>query len=211
VYQTIYLRFSEVVYFFLLSGAIAAFAYRRAILRHSLFRQLALACSFLYLLVLLNFTLFPLSLTIPPFYRPLSSLLGAALPFTDLYPLLVEHGVVQPWTIVRNIAGNIILFMPLGMLMPLLREVSLPGVVKSAFLISLSIELIQLAVAAIGGTIRIVSSDDIILNVAGAILGFAILWAVRSRLFARTRSSSAHPDTEREHRYQVENPNNQPE
>ena len=121
MYHTLYLRFGEVLWLFLLSGAMAAFGYRRAILRQNVVWQLALLLAFIYLLLLLNFTLFPLSVSIPPFYRPLPSLLGAALPFTDLYPLLVNPGALHLSTLLRNIGGNIILFMPLGILLPLLR------------------------------------------------------------------------------------------
>ncbi|MCR2045326.1 VanZ family protein [Anaerosalibacter massiliensis] len=72
---------------------------------------------------------------------------------------------------VSNILGNIIAFMPLGFLLPLLKErlKELKKIFKIAFIISLTFEVIQL-ITGLGQF----DVDDIILNVLGGVLGFLI-------------------------------------
>jgi glycopeptide antibiotics resistance protein len=73
----------------------------------------------------------------------------------------------------RNTLGNIALFLPLGILLPLLgdRYRSLIRVVLVASCLSLSIETIQFLLRFIGNP-RAVDIDDVILNTLGACLGF---------------------------------------
>ena len=75
----------------------------------------------------------------------------------------------------RNTLGNIALFLPLGILLPLLfaRLRSLLRVLTIAFCLSLSIETIQFFSRFIG-SLRAVDIDDVLLNTLGACLGFAI-------------------------------------
>jgi glycopeptide antibiotics resistance protein len=174
MYRTLYSPFAELLWLFLLLGVLLSFIFRRSILRRTLRQQLALLIFYFYLLGLAKFTLFPLSLTLPPFYRPLPSLLTVALPFSDLSSLLGMPGGLHPLALAANIAGNFLLFLPFGFLSPHLRTTTWTGILKSAFLLSVSIELAQLSLAAVGGTVRIVSSDDLILNVAGALLGYGL-------------------------------------
>lgn len=83
-----------------------------------------------------------------------------------------------------NAFGNIALFLPLGMLLPLAtRFRSLKQVMLIALLLSCSIEGIQFALRFIGNA-RAVDIDDVLLNTFGALLGFVILWAV-SRIRGR--------------------------
>ena len=76
---------------------------------------------------------------------------------------------------VVNLAGNIALFLPFGMLLPLVsnRVRSLGIVAVLALGASASIELIQLAERSIG-TWRTIDIDDVGLNVAGACLGYVV-------------------------------------
>jgi glycopeptide antibiotics resistance protein len=81
------------------------------------------------------------------------------------------------WFWMRNLFGNLGLLFPLGLLGP----IALPfldrwwRVVLLALVYSAAIELIQLAVPD-----RSADIDDVIVNVAGAVLGFFMLAAVRA-------------------------------
>ena len=73
-----------------------------------------------------------------------------------------------------NTLGNIALFLPLGILLPLLsnRFRSLSRVLLVALCLSLSIETTQFVLRFVGNP-RAVDIDDVILNTLGACLGFA--------------------------------------
>jgi glycopeptide antibiotics resistance protein len=80
------------------------------------------------------------------------------------------------WFWMRNLFGNLALLLPLGLLGP----IALPGldrwwrVALVALLFSVAIELIQLLVPD-----RSADIDDVIVNVAGAVLGYLVLVALR--------------------------------
>ena len=75
----------------------------------------------------------------------------------------------------RNIFGNLLLFLPYGLYITYYLDLKRPlSVMGYAFIISLSIELIQSIIG------RVFDVDDIILNVLGALLGYFIY-----RLFDR--------------------------
>jgi glycopeptide antibiotics resistance protein len=82
----------------------------------------------------------------------------------------------------RNLFGNLALLLPLGLLGP----IALPAldrwwrIALVALLCSVAIELIQLAVPD-----RSADIDDVIVNVAGALFGYAIL---RAALWNRTKT-----------------------
>lgn len=67
-----------------------------------------------------------------------------------------------------NILGNIILFMPFGLVIPLLWKVSCKRTIMIGFCISLCIEVSQLFMA------RVTDIDDLILNTTGVLLGVAV-------------------------------------
>lgn len=78
----------------------------------------------------------------------------------------------------RNLFGNLLLLLPLGLLGP----IALPAIDRwwrialLALLYSAAIELIQLAVPD-----RSADIDDVIVNVAGAIVGYLVYSALRGR------------------------------
>lgn len=75
----------------------------------------------------------------------------------------------------RNIFGNLLLFLPYGLYITYYLDLKKPlSVMGYAFIVSLSIELIQSIIG------RVFDVDDIILNVLGALLGYFIY-----RLFDR--------------------------
>lgn len=75
----------------------------------------------------------------------------------------------------RNTLGNLALFVPLGILLPLTsnRFRTLRRVLLFALCLSLSIEAIQFLLRFFGNP-RAVDIDDVILNTLGACVGFAI-------------------------------------
>ena len=75
----------------------------------------------------------------------------------------------------KNIFGNLLLFLPYGLYITHYLDLKKPlSVMSYAFIISLSIELIQSIIG------RVFDVDDIILNIIGALLGYFIY-----RLFDR--------------------------
>ncbi len=76
---------------------------------------------------------------------------------------------------VRNTVGNVVLFLPLGILLPMLSERSrrFRRMLLTAAFLSLSIETIQFFLRFVGND-RAVDIDDVLLNTLGALLGFGI-------------------------------------
>ena len=71
----------------------------------------------------------------------------------------------------RNLGGNLLGFVPLGILLPLLfrRLRSFPAVIASVFIVSLAYEVIQLCTG-----LGVFDVDDLILNTTGGMIGFMI-------------------------------------
>jgi glycopeptide antibiotics resistance protein len=92
---------------------------------------------------------------------------------------------------VHNARGNVILFFPLGILIPLVwRRLRFWRGMQIALALSLSIELIQY-VSRAWGSYRSADVNDVILNVVGAGLGLAVVFLLRSRPGARPVVSRA--------------------
>jgi glycopeptide antibiotics resistance protein len=91
-------------------------------------------------------------------YVPLKTI----LPYLRGYPTWIGA--------IGNLLGNIIPFMPLGFLLPLLyRPISWKGVLGIAVAFSLCIEILQLVLRV--GTFDV---DDILLNTLGVMLGYLV-------------------------------------
>lgn len=81
----------------------------------------------------------------------------------------------------RNARGNVMLFFPLGILLPLLwRNLSFWRGMQIALGLSLGIELAQY-ISSAWGSHRIADANDVILNVFGAFLGLALMSLLRWR------------------------------
>jgi len=98
---------------------------------------------------------------------------GNYVPFKTIF----NHFSGEPtWNIaIRNLGGNIILFIPLGFFVPLLRRSSTwTSVLVAALIISAVVEITQ-------GVFRVgvVDVDDILLNVFGAIFGYGVFVGVK--------------------------------
>lgn len=92
------------------------------------------------------------------------------IPFHEIGQYLSGSANVSRTVVMNNILGNIVIFTPLGLYLPLLIKNN--SVIKNVYavaLISLAIEIIQFVFA-----IGISDIDDIILNTVGGTLGIAI-------------------------------------
>jgi glycopeptide antibiotics resistance protein len=88
----------------------------------------------------------------------------------------------------RNTIGNLLLFIPLGILLPLVsdRFRSLARMLPAALCLSVTIETIQFLSQFVGSP-RSVDIDDVLLNTLGACLGFLIY------RFSRNQSRQTNP------------------
>lgn len=132
----------------------------------------------LYILMVINVTMFPLlidaqrtvdvfaSINLIPLKETISS-------FNDLLSLFSTIFAIRIFLI--NVLGNIILFMPLGFLLPIINQNfnNIKSIFKISLFSTISIESIQFITSLFGGT-RATDIDDIILNVLGGLLGFLI-------------------------------------
>ena len=91
----------------------------------------------------------------------------------------------------RNARGNVALFIPLGILLPLVwRRLRFWNGLLVATGVSVSIELLQYLSRGWGGN-RLADVNDVILNVAGACLGLALVSLLRLRPGARPEIARA--------------------
>lgn len=108
----------------------------------------------------------------------------------NLVPMRTVVGIIRdhPGMVIWQLVGNVVLFVPLGFFLPLLdaRFRRFAKTVAVGLSVSVGIELVQLAMLLMLGVRRSVDVDDVILNVAGACLGYAIWRGTR----AQTRSSA---------------------
>ena len=98
----------------------------------------------------------------------------------------------------RNTLGNVALFVPLGILLPLVsnRFLRLKRVLLFALLLSLSVELIQFLLLFFGNP-RAVDIDDVILNTLGACVGFGLYKTFTPSYVAPQAVESAETDSDR--------------
>jgi glycopeptide antibiotics resistance protein len=88
------------------------------------------------------------------------------------------------WLLNVNVIGNVVAFVPLGLLVPWIgrRLSAASAVLWASLLLSISIEVLQWLFAR-----RVADIDDVILNSAGALLGYAC--------YLLTRPSAAPEDS----------------
>jgi glycopeptide antibiotics resistance protein len=137
-----------------------------------------------YLIVLLFLTFFPfngLSGTDPVDLR-----LQA---FRTIHFALKKGPGSQEFTV---LVGNLVAFVPLGLLLPqMIGRRSLLLVVAAGLALSLAVEAGQLAVSvALGFAYRTADIDDVIVNVAGALLGY-LIYIVVTTLWTRAASAGS--------------------
>lgn len=123
-----------------------------------------------YALVVLKLILFK------PRYSAYVDTLADRMAWANVSPFstIMLYAKGQPtWEIaLRNLVGNLVLFLPLGIFLPLLlRTHSWKKTFLLSFVISALFEIAQILLAR--GNFDV---DDVILNTAGAMLGYGIWW-----------------------------------
>lgn len=139
-------------------------------------RELLLLLFIIYLTSVLSLTLTPATLT--HFNNP-NQLRFNYVPFINIYIDLgymfnvPNQEVIE--IVLENLLGNILLFMPMGIFVPLLfpKYAFIKRVLTICVLLSFSIELIQYLMNSFG-TNRTADIDDVILNTFGGYVGFII-------------------------------------
>ena len=121
-----------------------------------------------------------LILTLPPSIGAPRTL--NLVPFEELRHAVGDFGVSQ-------LLGNAILFVPLGFLAPLRwpRIDSLVGVLAAATVFSLAVECLQFILP----TGRQSSITDVVMNASGALIGYALMLALRGAFRLSTRTVRA--------------------
>lgn len=131
-------------------------------------RELGMAGLFAWILVVVSLTFFPFRIVLYDWY-------GSAnfTPFASIVQLITE---TVPGVAVRNIIGNILLFVPFGLFLPVLfdRMQTLPSVLWRVAVMSAFIESLQIFTRA-----RAVDVDDVVLNTFGGAIGFFVFLGVR--------------------------------
>lgn len=142
-------------------------------------RELAVGALFVWSLVVVRLTFFPLIIIFYDWY-------GRAnlIPFASLTQLIQETPIEVA---TRNIVGNVALFVPFGVLLPLLFEpLRRPwSLIWRVGAISVAIELLQVFTRA-----RTIDIDDVILNTAGGTLGLGV-FVVTGGLLGRWETGAA--------------------
>lgn len=90
------------------------------------------------------------------------------IPFKSIYEIFVYS--VSPIVVIRNILGNIFIFIPIGFLMSMLWEKwhRTKNIILFSIFVPAGIEFIQLFIG------RAVDIDDVILNFIGLMIGFLL-------------------------------------
>jgi glycopeptide antibiotics resistance protein len=148
-------------------------------------REFLLSLFFLYVVCVLAITVIPLPFT--EFRNPTTdgfNIIPIVNTAREFAATLTPRTNYMTPHFLENILGNIVLFVPLGILLPFLSEkfYSLKKILLTAFVCSLSIEIVQF-ISTYFGSYRSVDIDDIILNTLGALLGFTIYDKILARFF----------------------------
>lgn len=169
--------------------------------RVSGWRTFLILCFIMYASMLLEVTLFP----IPVSFAEIAALRSdASLYIAPDMNLVPFHSIIASArgmqasgssVFVRNWLGNVLLLLPLGVMAPLIWS-RFRDVLQATLLFvatSLSIELLQYigSFHIFGIRWKSVDLDDIIANVAGALLGFLL---VKMGVYVRRRSGDSTPD-----------------
>ena len=155
--------------------------------RKRLFENGCLALLFVYVSLVLSMTqtiLFPWAIQVSA--QATAEHLQAIqwVPFASMSQVLHYCFVHNDYySFFKLVVGNFVALMPLGILVPLLRkQMRLPAVSLMALLASVALEGMQLLTNILGGRVRAVELDDVILNAAGCIVAYLVLAGCR-RLF----------------------------
>lgn len=148
-------------------------------------RPVAIALASAHLGGVLGVTLLPLPLNgLDPFTAPYSAV--------QLVPLETIELLLRGPQSARQLGGNLLLLVPMGVLVPIAWRAARPvwRTIAWGVVVSVTIEVLQFAFGVLSGEFyRVVDVDDVLLNVIGVALGrllFAVGWPVW-RWFTRAR------------------------
>ncbi|AIK35421.1 vanZ like family protein (plasmid) [Bacillus pseudomycoides] len=150
--------------------------------RFKLHRELLSTLCFIYAVGVISVTIFPLAIGLQESFPTKNNY----VPFASINELLHHFYFMVP---LRNIGGNILLFVPFGILIPMKFKKVNKGfkIVLLGFLSSLTIECIQLWL-----TFRSFDIDDIILNSFGVYIGFLIYKWITLIFMSRQSDEKIH-------------------
>lgn len=145
--------------------------------------ELMLSVFVFYVSIVLEVTIVPASISgLNNPREPALNVIPVINTYKQFIYTLAETDKTDTGYALENIIGNILLFIPLGMLLPYLFPAfnSIRKLILICLLSSLTIELTQFILRQFG-TYRTVDIDDIILNTTGGILG----WLIYTKLIAK--------------------------
>ncbi|KTD88083.1 VanZ family protein [Paenibacillus etheri] len=96
------------------------------------------------------------------------------IPFASTFEMMRTIGLLHN---LQNIAGNLAVFFPMGIFIPLLMNKGFKQTVVIVIGISVSIEVVQYILA-----IGISDIDDVILNTVGAIVGWSVFQYIKGKI-----------------------------
>jgi len=138
--------------------------------RHGLLYLLFFTIFFVYVVVVLDRTLFQFqSLIVLKHFVPHLMLRGqGGGDAVNLVPLVkLTHEDVQTSLL------NVLLMLPFGFGLPFITNLRFAGTVTAGVLFSVSVEVLQLVTGLVGGvTFRIADVNDVIFNATGVVLGY---------------------------------------
>ena len=139
-------------------------------------REAVLLLMYVNLAVILRFTLFPMARA-DGCVQPLIFDASTAFPFRiNLIPFVKLFDYDNKRDLLLNIIGNTAMFIPSGIVLPIVyRKLdSLGKVLASGAMLSLCIEIVQLPFS-----VRASDVDDLILNTAGVLIGYGFYVIIR--------------------------------
>ena len=141
--------------------------YRIIIKEKNILREVVINIFFIYFLMLINLTICKMNMLQISFQN---RCYVNYIPFIETIKMFKDN-FTGIGSAIYNVVGNILLFAPLGFLIPLLfkKKNKIANIALYGLIASLAIELIQLLTAT-----NFTDIDDIILNTLGAVLGFFI-------------------------------------
>lgn len=142
-----------------------------------LVREVSVNFFFIYACFVFSYTFFPMDIVLYGFDPNAANL----VPFVQTIRFL--RYLENPFAI-RNLLGNLVLLVPLGIFLPLLfpKSRKFTVILATGFLVTLSIEIFQLLLR-----FRVFDIDDLIINTIGVMLGYGLFKLLYKISFLRRR------------------------
>lgn len=143
-------------------------------------REFLLFVFYLYLIAIAAITIVPLSYSVHRAPEPNDINMVPFKPTIRAIKQAMKYERFSVRMLFQNTAGNVLMFIPFGFLLPLVikRINSFVKIFLAGLFFSASIEFIQYIERSFG-VYRAVDIDDVILNTIGAIIGWMILCSLR--------------------------------